>query len=159
MYARILVALDGSALAERVLPHVEALAGAFGSTVILLRATPSLESVVASTAAAGPAGALPMEPALDPTAIVEAEQQEAIAYLEGVAERLRGQSLMVESVHPQGAPAAAIVEAAREERAELIAMTTHGRGGLRRLVFGSVADEVLRTAACPILLVRAGEPG
>jgi nucleotide-binding universal stress UspA family protein len=43
----------------------------------------------------------------------------------------------------------------RRKNTELIALTTHGRGGLGRLVFGSVADEVLRKAACPLLLVRA----
>lgn len=51
-------------------------------------------------------------------------------------------------------PASAILESAQQLEADLIAMTTHGRGGLGRLVLGSVADEVVRHAVCPLLLVR-----
>ncbi len=54
------------------------------------------------------------------------------------------------------APAAAILEAARAARADLIAMTTHGYGGVRRLLLGSTADKVLRGAVIPVLLQRPG---
>ena len=56
-----------------------------------------------------------------------------------------------------GAPAQEIVAAAREAGADLIAMSTHGRGGLGRLIFGSVAEAVLREAEIPVLLMRTTE--
>jgi nucleotide-binding universal stress UspA family protein len=154
MYDRILVALDGSALAEQVLPHVEALAERFRSTVILLRATTPPGMIIAgSTAGAQPlAGAV-----VDPTPIVEAERQEAATYLQAVADRLRKQRVTVECEQVEGPADQTIAERARSLGADLIAMTTHGRGGLGRLVFGSVADAVLRHAPCPVLLVRAHE--
>ena len=149
MYGRILVALDGSEVAERILPHVEALAEKFGSTVTLLQATTPPETLVAASTAEPGAAA-----AVDPTPTIEAERHETQRYLEAVTDRLRRRGLAVESESPQAGAAEIIVERASELGADLIAMTTHGRGGLGRLVFGSVADAVLRSATCPVLLVR-----
>jgi nucleotide-binding universal stress UspA family protein len=154
LYRRILVALDGSDVAERILPHVEALAEKLGSILILLRATPGVGEVVAASGT----GAGPMAgEVVDPTPIIEAERQEAAAYLDTAAARLRGKGLTVDCDQPEGPAGELVVERARELAADLIAMTTHGRGGLQRLVFGSVADAVLRSAPCPVLLVRASE--
>jgi nucleotide-binding universal stress UspA family protein len=91
---------------------------------------------------------------VDPTPIIEAERQEAAAYLAALAQGLRGRGRDVEHVQPEGLVAEVIVAHADHTGAGLIAMTTHGRGGLGRLVLGSVADEVLRSACCPVLLVR-----
>jgi nucleotide-binding universal stress UspA family protein len=154
MYERILVPLDGSALAEQVLPYVEPLAERFGSTIILLRAAPPPGTIIAGTAAGAGTVAGPI---VDPTPLVEAEQQEAATYLEQVANRLRGRGLAVQCEEPVSPAGEAIAEQARRLRADLIAMTTHGRGGLARLVLGSVADKVMRSAPCPVLLVRASE--
>jgi nucleotide-binding universal stress UspA family protein len=156
MYQRILVALDGSALAERILPYAEALGDKFGATLIVLRATTPPSEIVAAEAAAG---AIPVSPAVaDATEITEAEQRDAAGYLRGVAARLRARGLTVEVNEPEGRIAEAILARARDLRADLIAMTTHGRGGLGRALFGSIADEVLRHAPCPVLLVRVSEP-
>ena len=152
MYDRILVALDGSERAERVLPHVEALAEKFGSTVILLEATTPEEAFIAASTS-DPL----IVPTGDPTPIVEAERQEATAYLQGLESRLRRKGLAVESESRQADADDLIVQRATELGADLIALTTHGRGGLGRLVFGSVADAVLRHATCPVLLVRVGD--
>ena len=154
MYDRILVPLDGSDLAEQVLPHVELLAEKLGSTVILLRATLAPGTLIFGTTA----GAEPVAgPVVDPTPVVEAERREAAVYLETVAERLRRKGLSVEYARAEGPADEVVAERARGLSADLVAMTTHGRGGLGRLVFGSVADAVLRNAPCPILLVRASE--
>ncbi len=158
-YPRILVPLDGSELAERIVPHVEQLARKFGSTVILLQATPSPEMALTdATSAAGivpGVGTIPVAvPTLDPFSRAEAERREASEYLEGVARYLQAQGFNVEWECPVGPAAAIIVQRARQLGVALIALTTHGRGGVGRLVFGSVADRVLRTAPCPILLVR-----
>jgi nucleotide-binding universal stress UspA family protein len=153
VYERLLVALDGSPTAERVLEHTEALAKAFGSTVTLFRATVMAETLMAQSSGGGP-GAGDLGPPLDPTPIMEAEREDAIAYLNAVTARLKERGLNVTSEHFEGPPGSEIVERARALDVSLILMTTHGRSGLGRLVFGSVADAVLRHAPCPVLLVR-----
>jgi nucleotide-binding universal stress UspA family protein len=154
VYDRIIVALDGSPLAEQVLPHVEALAEKFGSMLILVRATLSVEKVAALVEPS--IGGVPVDPTLiDET--IESEEHEAETYLEHVANALRQRGIRVQTEHPQGVAAQVILGVARQANADLIALTTHGRSGLGRLIFGSVADEVLRGAACPVLLVRSTE--
>jgi nucleotide-binding universal stress UspA family protein len=98
--------------------------------------------------------------AVDPELIdetVQSEEGEAQSYLEHIANALRQHGLTVRTECPQGAPVEAIVKTARQGQADLIALTSHGRSGLQRLVFGSVADGVLRRAPCPVLLVRSQE--
>ena len=138
---RILVPLDGSALAEMALPKaVELLSDGPGAMLILLRATE------ASTIPGG-----------DPVDAQTAVVREAETYLASVADRLREEGItrVVTSVWYSGA-AKAIVEAAVVRRADLIVMSTHGRSGLRRVLRGSVAETVLRRTRTPILLVSAG---
>lgn len=171
MYKRILVPLDGSDLAEQILPHVEALAVAFGSTVVLLRAVASAQRLIAETAVPMPVGAVG-GPVLDPKTVadlVAEEKREAETYLAsrtadlvgrlGAAPMGQGGTNVpsIQHEHPEGDAAEVVVERARATGADLIAMTTHGRGGLGRLVYGSVADAVLRNAPCPVLLVRSRE--
>jgi nucleotide-binding universal stress UspA family protein len=147
MYERILVALDGSALAETVLPHAEALAGKFGSTIVLLQVTPILQS---ATVAASPPD--------DPTLVHRIEHQTVAAYLAEVENRLRGHGCTVEVRQKEGDAAEQILSQAAESSVGMIAMATHGRSGLQRVLLGSVADEVVKKAACPVLLVRASRP-
>src|SRR5947209_6097351 len=116
MYERILVALDGSEFAEAVLPLVEEMAEKFGSTVVLLRVAPRL----ASTSVA-------VSPAQDPTLTHRLELEAAESYLGTVAGRLRGKGRTVTNVQLQGNAAEEILEYARREGIELIAITTHGR--------------------------------
>lgn len=138
---KILVPLDGSALAEAVLPHVEELARPGGATVLLLRA------VEAHTL-----------PGADPTEAQIKVVEEGETYVAEVAERLRATGVQnVETSVWYGPPAYAIVEAARLQRVDLIAMTTHGRSGLGRLIMGSVAESVVRGTTIPILLIRVPE--
>lgn len=138
----ILVPLDGSALAEQALPLAEALAEASDSPILILSA-----SYVASV------------PGLD----VSDEQVRMIAdaesYLDRVASRLKKRGIAVETCAPYGAARQVIVREARAHRAWLIVMATHGRGGLGRALYGSVADGVVRRAPAPILLVRAWHAG
>jgi nucleotide-binding universal stress UspA family protein len=152
-YGRIVVPLDGSPLAERVLPHAMALAARFGSLIVLLQATTPPETLMASGAPGAPEGGL----LVDPTPIMEGEQRAAEDYLKGLVERLERAGHAATYEHHAGAAAEVIVETARGRAADLIAMTTHGRGGLGRLVLGSVADAVVRGAPCPVLLVRIHE--
>ncbi len=136
---KILVPLDGSTLAEAVLPKAVELAKESRATVELLRA------VEAHTV-----------PGVDPTEAQIKVVEEGEAYLDTIRAGLKAEGVReVETSVWYGPAAYAIVEAARLHKAELIAMTTHGRSGLGRLILGSVAESVLRGTAVPILLVRA----
>jgi nucleotide-binding universal stress UspA family protein len=154
MYRRILVPLDGSTLSARVLPHAAALAETFGATLVLLRViVPLADIIVAEATAVG----LTPAPAVDPTPIYNAEREAAESYLAAAADMLERKGLEVDVDVEEGRAADVIVERARDLRVDLIAMTTHGRGGLGRLILGSTADEVLHHADRPVLLVRVRE--
>jgi nucleotide-binding universal stress UspA family protein len=153
MYEHLLVALDGSDAAERVLEHAQALAVAFSSQITLLRVTVSVEMVLAEEGTID-VGVGDIPPTLDPDPVVDADVESAEGYLEGVAARLRALNLSVSVEHPGGPASQVIVERAAALGVNLILMTTHGRSGLGRALFGSTADSVLRHAPCPVLLVR-----
>ena len=152
-YARIVVPVDGSALAEAVLPHVVSLARRYGSTVQLVRAYTTPPSLIAASAVSSLPGSGPM---LDPGPYIEAGKQEADLCLHRLADQLEEAGVTVERKRLDGSAGESIVAEARAAGADLIAMTTHGRGGLGRLVLGSVADYVLQHAPCPVLLLRSG---
>ena len=154
MYKRILVALDGSELAETILPHVEALGRALGSTLVLMRATMPAEKVISGLNAGA---MLPAADIVDPMPIIDAERDAVDSYLTRIAERLEAQGVRVHTEEPEGPAADAILQVADDLDADLIAMTTHGRTGMRRLVFGSVAGEVLHRSTRPLLLVRVND--
>jgi nucleotide-binding universal stress UspA family protein len=146
---RVLVPLDGSELARRALGPLAALAAAMPVEAVLVQVVPP---PAAEGAALGfpPTYAIPEVP--DPDEQLGTARRD----LEDEASRLAG-TLPVAGVRVElGPPATTIAEVAREEGAHLIAMATHGRGGLSRLVMGSVATGVLRHAAVPLLLVPAG---
>lgn len=158
MYNRILVPLDGSEIADTALPHVEEVAKKFGAEVLLLQAVPSLEQVIMQTSAASPMGPGSMgEISVDVAQeTMDAEKAAAQAYLGDIQQRLAGDGIQASCHIREGHPGSVILEFAAESNIDLIAMCTHGRGGLGRLVFGSVTDEVLRNAPdLPMLLVRA----
>jgi nucleotide-binding universal stress UspA family protein len=164
MYEKILVPLDGSELAERVLEHVQAVAEKFGSMVVLLRATLPPEELVPPAGMGLPMGDMAAYDSLlspasiqDFAALLEAEKSETEAYLKGVAEHLGGHGFTVTTEHREGSADEVIIERARDLPADLVAMTTHGRSGLARVVVGSVADQVVRKVSCPVLLVRVSE--
>jgi nucleotide-binding universal stress UspA family protein len=91
--------------------------------------------------------------------VIQERRREAAAYLDRIAQTLRSSSLAVRtSVVSHDQPAVAILSKARAEGADLIAIETHGREGLSRLLLGSVADKVVRGASIPVLVQRrAGE--
>ncbi len=154
MYEQIVVALDGSPLAEQILPHVEALAEKFNSTVTLVRAMLSAAQIAAMLEPS--VGGVPLDPTLIEETI-DIERAEATSYLSQVASALRQRDLKVETESAEGPADEVIAECAERVKADLVALTTHGRSGLSKLVFGSVADSVLRKAPCPALLVRVRE--
>ena len=155
MFEQILVPLDGSELAERVLPYVEGLAKQFNSQITLLRAITPLEKLTLQTAGGG-ALSMPEAPVDIAEDILEAEREEATTYMQSMKDKLQGRGLKIETLILEQDSAPAIIDTAKSKNISLIAMCTHGRGGLGRLVFGSVTDEVLRKEKnIPLLLIRA----
>jgi nucleotide-binding universal stress UspA family protein len=159
VYGKILVPLDGSKLAEAVLPYAQELARRFDSEVTLIQVVAPLSKLVAETMPSaleptGAAAAVGLEAASE---ALKAEREDAHSYLEGVAERLKGEKVKVRAEVVEGMAGDTIVEYAGQQGMDLIAMCTHGRSGLRRLVFGSTADHVLCRAGTPVLLIRTRE--
>jgi nucleotide-binding universal stress UspA family protein len=143
MYRTILVPVDGSPLSERALPFATRLAGP-GSTLVLVRSTAERQLSV-----------------LEPWAVEQIVREQLAAperverELMALANQLRAQGLQVESHLSYEDPADSIAEAARGVDADVIVMSTHGRSGLGRWLYGSVADRVMRRAPAPVLLVPA----
>src|SRR6185437_11936918 len=149
MVKKLVVGLDGSPLAEAALPYAEVFARANQATVVLVR--------VARV------GEMPEEPAEEPApesapttqtvdvsrelAVEQREVYEAERYLHAVAERLGREGLVTETVVAVGEPAVILVEEAQTRQAELLILSTHGRSGLGRWIYGSVADQVMRRSS------------
>jgi nucleotide-binding universal stress UspA family protein len=136
MYETILVPLDGSALAERSIPHAKEIARGTRSEILLLQAVNFPLPVVP-------------EAVLIPDGEWLAEaKKEAARYLEGIAAPLR----------EERPPADAILHVAKREGVDLIVMSTHGRGGFSRLLMGSVAESVFRATSRTVMLVKPERP-
>jgi nucleotide-binding universal stress UspA family protein len=157
-YQRILVPLDGSERAAAALSHAESIASLAKARLILLQVIPSSAMLISETAISSPSMGLPtVDPFVSASQYESVEQalaEEAQKNLDEAAAPLRANAVDVETVLLQGSPADAILTYATDSKIDLIVMSTHGRTGLTRLVFGSVAESVLRRSPCPLLLVR-----
>jgi nucleotide-binding universal stress UspA family protein len=149
----VLVPLDGSELAAGVLELATALARRTGGRLILFT-VPHVYGMDVSWYAAGAPDAAALVPMDD---LLDQARDDSERYLAETAQRLSAAGVPVETVVADDEPAAAIVQAANAHGARLIVMASHGRGGLSRWAFGSVADKVLHTAGQPVLLVRGGQ--
>lgn len=140
MNRKILVPLDGSELAEQILPYAEHF-GRTGSEIHLLRVV--------------------VIHAIHKMAREEVEAhalKEARDYLRYVERKLGKKGLKAESHVLLGEPAETILEFAERERCDLIALTTHGLSGIGRWLIGSVAERIVRSSAIPVFVVRAKQP-
>lgn len=145
MYERILVPLDGSERAEAILPHVAELARRFSSDVVLIQVVEPLPPV---TSPGVPVPSLPVADIDELTAT-------ARSYLAGIADRLGREDVRARLLVPYGKVVESILEAMDLEQANLIAIASHGRGGLAQLFYGSVASALLQHADRPLLMVRS----
>ncbi len=139
MFERILIPLDGSPQAEVILARMSPLVVRDRTEVLVLQgvyAPPSLAR-------------------MDTGKLAAEHGVEAMVYLDQVVRRLRGEGVKARSLVVQEAPEKAIVETARAENVDLIAMMTHGRSGLARWMMGSVTEKVLRTAEAPLLILHS----
>lgn len=150
MFTKILVPLDGTKDAEAALAPAAEIARRFESAVILVEVTPGYGAMVGATAAEsfGASGSV--------NALAEAEiAKEAVAsaYLDIV--RTNFGTPLWQTVVAEGGSANAIVEKVAESGADLIVMATHARSGLKRFFLGSVAEDVIRHAGIPVLVVHS----
>jgi len=140
MFKKILVPLDGSKRAEKILPQVKELVKFSGAEVHLLKVVMSYE----------------IDPKKDKEEL-EKLAGEAQEYLDQVAARLKKKGIQASAIVAYGKDAVQICDYASGKKCNLIAMSTHGRSGLSRWALGSVADKVLQCSSVPVMLFRATE--
>jgi len=145
MYKTILVPLDGSKRAEAILPYVESLAGCCGSKVIFFGVVEPLPVMVAYH---------DMIPQFDQDEIMR-RTDEMEAYLVAQQGAFRDKGFQAELEVRHGPVVEEIIAAAEREEVDLIAMASHGRTGLPRVFYGSVAAGVLHRVDHPLLLIRS----
>jgi nucleotide-binding universal stress UspA family protein len=149
MYGKIIVPLDGSRLSELALPHAKAIARQFNSEILLVR-------VCQPTPVPFELYTLGQDVTEDyVNAVHDQAETDARSYLVHLHKRLRLQNIRTRYFVPGGIVTDSILDIADSESVDLIVMSTHGRSGLSRWVYGSVASKVLQVAPCPVLLVRA----
>lgn len=145
MYRKILVPLDGSKVAEGVLPHAKLLAYSEGAELILL------------TVASNPAmDILFSDPGLAEAAIQEQEERSK-SYISDIENDLKAAGFKTSTLMRVGSVAEVILGVAEELQVDVIAMSTHGRTGPARWLLGSIAERVVHNSKIPVLLIRATE--
>ena len=142
MYAKVLVPLDGSALAERAIPHAVEIARGTGAEIILLRVVQV------------PLSKYPEAGQKEELNSIRETAAQARAYLDVVAARVRKEGVKVRSEVLEGAADGAILGFAPNEDVDILVMSTHGRTGLSKALMGSVAEQVMHTTKRPVMLVK-----
>lgn len=145
MYKTILVPLDGSSRAEAILSHVEEIARQQDSKLVLLR-------VVDPAASLTGLEGIPYDVSRD---LIKEETDHAEAYLDTKIGELQAKNINAVKRIRYGEVVKSIIDGAEAENVDLIAIASHGRGGLARLFYGSVAAGVLQRVDRPLLLIRA----
>ena len=151
MIETVIVPLDGSQLAETALPLAREIQDKFAAKLVLLRVIEPLQGVPTAGLLDPPAG-VASEFELTQK-VQDAASQDATAYLEAIVRQLSPAT--VETLVMSDQPPDAIVQTAAERPGALIVMSSRGRSGLSRLVFGSVAEGVLRNSTAPVLVVKS----
>ena len=148
MYNKILVPLDGSKLAECVLPHVESIAKGCGvRSIVFLSVIELMLKVV------GARGVLTEE---QERQLREKQRPDVENYLKQIINAIKYDNVNLQSEIIMGEQSANIIaNYATDNDVDLIVIATHGRSGISRWVWGSVADRILRSACVPVLMVRA----
>jgi nucleotide-binding universal stress UspA family protein len=153
MFERVLVPLDGSKVGEAALPVigqlVDKMAPGANVEIILIGVITLLRHWVVVGEASAPVSYTEEE--------LKVIRDRVMDYLTKTGESLKNKGINVRTIVNTGNASEEILKAARENKVDLIAMSTHGRSGLRRLAFGSITDKVLRGSHIPVLMVRAPE--
>jgi nucleotide-binding universal stress UspA family protein len=153
MFSRVLVPLDGSKVGEAAIPVIEQLVDKLTPgtkvEVILIGVITMLRHWVVVGEASAPVSYTEEE--------LKRIKERVNEYLNKTGESLRKKGITVSTIVSSGNAADEIIKAADESKVDLIAMSTHGRSGLRRMAFGSITDKVLHRSHVPVLTVRASE--
>ncbi len=149
MYKNIMVPLDGSPLAECVLPHVKSLAGGCVMDMV------TFIRVVEPLKLAYTIGAEGMIPEKQWQEIIRDRKPAADRYIKKLLSRMKYDKVAVKGEILEGPAAESLADYATKKGVDLIIISTHGRSGVSRWVWGSVADRILRSACVPVLMVRA----
>ena len=144
MYRKILVPLDGSKRAEKILPHVEELATRYKARVIFLQ-------VVEYKTITTPEGAFINLSDLE----FEQAKEQAEKHLAGIQGKFRGKNIETQTYVTYGPVVEGIINMAAREGVDLIALASHGRSGLSRVFYGSVAAGLLHRVDRPLLIIRS----
>jgi len=154
MYKKIMVPLDGSELAECVLPHVDGfVTGCQVGTVIFVRVIePAHYSALSPTASPQFSKAMQENAKM----VEEEEKSSAAKYLKEVISRVKQGGIKYKMDVLVGNVSDSLVDYVDANEIDLVLIATHGRSGLSRWVRGSIADRVLRSSRAPVLMVRAG---
>jgi len=148
MYRRILVPLDGSKLAESVLPHAQAIAKLAEASVELVHVTEPVELPTRGGIALS----------IDDLKQIELHsRRDAQDYLRSVVNRLRRAGIRTHSKLLTGKAADSLVDYLHERNFDMVILATHGRSGISRWIWGSVAERILRSSVIPILIIRPPE--
>ena len=154
MYQKVLVPLDGSKLAENVLPHVEMMVKAGAGEVILTTVTERISAHSYNVQLTPVSETLPvLEPVVKMPVSVGKMQRQGERYLNRIAKGLTKKGIKVRTSVLLGNPADEIGSLAEEEDVDLIIMSSHGRSGHSRWALGSISDKMLRASQVPMLLV------
>jgi nucleotide-binding universal stress UspA family protein len=147
MYKKVLVPLDGSELAECVIPHIEALGRASGAYVELITIVEPVEMPTRGKIALSDD---------DLKQINTEARKEAHAYLNQIIKRLLRSGITAHATVLSGKPAETLVDYIASNDIDILIMATHGRSGITKWFWGSIAEKVLRAVNIPVLLVKAG---
>jgi universal stress protein A len=142
---RILIPIDFSEVSLQALDYAVELGKPFGAELVVIHV---VEPIYYATPADvyGPSANLGM--------LLEEQQRVAAEQLAELEERLMKRGAAIETVLESGVPYQKVIEAAEQRKVDFIVMATHGRTGLSHLLLGSVAERIVRSAACPVLTVR-----
>jgi nucleotide-binding universal stress UspA family protein len=145
VYRKILVPLDGSGRAENILRHVEGLALSLRSKVVFLQVVRPVIVMEGYKTISAEGSRRQSHRALD----------EALKYLAGIEGEFREKGIETETISEIGPVVSTIISIAQRENVDLIAMASHGRGGVSRAFYGSVSSGVLNQVDRPLLLIRS----
>ncbi len=151
MYAKIMVPLDGSQLAECVLPHVETIANSLSAKQVILVRVVNPIHLPASVPAAGDFGFREQ----DRLQLEDHRRSAAEAYLKEVGAQLKIGATDLSHTVIEGKVADGLADYAVKHGVDLIVMASHGRSGVSRWIMGSVAEKMVRSSCVPVLMVRA----
>ena len=154
MFKNILVPLDGSDVAEVVLGTTKGLAKALGARVSLIRVVDT-SAITRTVMPASVDESLVVNDLSIINQTVEAELKEAKDYLARVATGFSADGIEVSTQVRQGVAGEEIIEAIEEEHIDVAMVATHGRSGIKRTIFGSVADHLIRESGKPVLVIKA----